>query len=123
MPLPFSIILAKDDVAMAIVRDKVVTVESLSTLHEYNKNTYTTKSDPVISGTMTFDGDAFFSGNVDTGSLAISDVVKLVYEDGVFKIAFFGVTTSETSGIKLLSSEGFILKDSNGLYLTAEEVE
>lgn len=31
--------------------------------------------------------------------------------------------TPITSGIKLLSSENYILKDSNGLYLTAKENE
>ena len=33
---------------MAEIKDKVVTVESLSALHEYNKETYLTEVDPVI---------------------------------------------------------------------------
>lgn len=32
---------------MAGVKDKVVTVESLSTLHEYNKKTYVDKTDVI----------------------------------------------------------------------------
>lgn len=32
-------------------------------------------------------------------------------------------TTPITNGIRLLSSEDYILKDSNGLYLTAKEDE
>lgn len=42
---------------MTEVKDKVVTVESLSALHEYNKDTYIPMVDPSGSGTMTFDGD------------------------------------------------------------------
>ena len=41
---------------MAEIKDKSVTVESLSVLHNYNKNTYMTKVDPVGSGTITLDG-------------------------------------------------------------------
>lgn len=37
---------------MAEVKDKVVTVESLSALHEYNKETYMTNTDPVGTGSF-----------------------------------------------------------------------
>lgn len=44
---------------MAEIKDKVITVESLSTLHEYNKETYVNKAD-IISmekgGTNASDG-------------------------------------------------------------------
>lgn len=37
--------------------------------------------------------------------------------------ANFYTTTRIVNGIALLSSEGYILKDSNGLYLTTKESE
>lgn len=73
---------------MAEVKDKVVTVESLSTLHEYNKNTYMPMVDPVGNGTMTMNGDASFSGNLDVGSLMINSKVKLVPTDDGLEIVF-----------------------------------
>ena len=42
---------------MIEVKDKLVTAESLSALHEHNKNTYMPMVDPTGSGTMSFDGD------------------------------------------------------------------
>lgn len=69
---------------MAEIKDKVVTVESLSTLHEHNTKTYMSMSNPVGSGSMNMDGNALFSGNVDIGSLTIGSKVKLVpTEDGI----------------------------------------
>ena len=46
---------------MAEIKDKIVTVESLSTLHEHNKENYMTKADPVGTGS--------FSMNRKEGSL------------------------------------------------------
>ena len=40
---------------MAGIKDKIVTVESLSTLHEHNKETYMTKVNPTGSGTLSID--------------------------------------------------------------------
>ena len=51
---------------MAVIKDKVVTVESLSALHEYNKDTYMPMVNPAGSGTMTMNGSASFSGNIST---------------------------------------------------------
>lgn len=104
---------------MLNIKDKVVTVESLSTLHEHNKNTYMTKVNPTGAGAMIFDGSALFSGNVGVGSLTIGSNIKLISTEGSLEMVFL----SETLGVKLLSSEGFILKDSNGLYLTLKEGE
>lgn len=56
---------------MAGVKDKVVTVESLSALHEYSKDTYMPMVDPTGSGTMTFDGD------INAGSLNLSSDLKV----------------------------------------------
>ena len=73
---------------MAQVKDKVVTVESLSILHEDNKNTYMVKNNPVGTGTMTMDGNANFSGNVDVGSIMIGSKIKLVPTENALEIVF-----------------------------------
>ena len=43
---------------MAEVKDKIVTVESLSSLHEHNKSTYMTKVDPTGSGSLSINRKA-----------------------------------------------------------------
>lgn len=73
---------------MAGIKDKVVTVESLSTLHEHNKNTYMFMDNPSGSGTMTMDGDANFSGDMNVGSLMIGSKVKLVPTGDALEIVF-----------------------------------
>lgn len=74
---------------MALVKDKVVTVESLAAVHTHNQDTYMTKSDPTGVGTMTMNGDGNFSGVVEVGSLKVGDAM-LEYNDtdGVLKIVF-----------------------------------
>ena len=74
---------------MAEVKNKIVTVESLATVHNHNKDTYMTKSDPTGVGTMTMTGDGNFSGIVEVGSLKIGDAI-MEYDstDGVLKIVF-----------------------------------
>lgn len=66
---------------MAEVKDKVVTVESMSALHEHNKETYMTKVDPTGSGTMTID-------EVNTNSLFIGSNVKLVATSEGLEVVF-----------------------------------
>lgn len=78
---------------MAEVKDKVVTVESLSTLHEHNKNTYMTKVDPIGSGVMTMDGTANFSGSVTVPSLIIGTNIKLVATEDSIEIVFLNEET------------------------------
>lgn len=73
---------------MAEIKDKIVTVESLAALHEDNKNTYMPKTDPTGSGTMTMDGDANFSGNINVGSITIGSNVKLVPTGDRIEIVF-----------------------------------
>lgn len=74
---------------MAETKDKVVTVESLSALHEHNKETYMTTVDPVGTGTMTMNGTMTISGvmtadEIDTKSLTIASSIQLVpTEDGI----------------------------------------
>ena len=80
---------------MAEIKDKVVTVESLSILHEDNKNTYMVKNDPTCNGTMTMDGNANFSGNVDVGSIMIGSKIKLVPTENALEIVFLDEETIE----------------------------
>lgn len=56
---------------MAEVKDKIVTVESLSALHQHNKDTYMQMVNPTGSGTMTFDGD-ISADSIATNSVAVS---------------------------------------------------
>ena len=70
------------------IKDKVATVESLSTLHEHNKNTYMPMADPVGSGTMTINGDGNFSGNINVNSITINSSVKLVPNADGIEIVF-----------------------------------
>lgn len=73
---------------MAEIKDKIVTVESLAALHTDSKNTYITKNNPAGNGTMTMDGDANFSGNVDVGSIMIGSKIKLVPTENALEIVF-----------------------------------
>lgn len=73
---------------MAEIKDKVVTVESLSILHKHNKETYMPMVDPVGSGTMVIDGDGTFSGNLNVSSITINSNVKLVSNDDGLEIVF-----------------------------------
>lgn len=79
---------------MAEIKDKVISVESLSVLHEHNKNTYMPKINPVGSGTMTINGDANISGDVFVGSLMIGSNVKLVPNDDGLEIVFLDDITT-----------------------------
>lgn len=78
---------------MAEIKDKVVTVESLSVLHEHNKNTYMPVVDPIGSGTMTMDGNGDFSGNLNASSITISSNIRLVLSEDGLKIEFLNQET------------------------------
>lgn len=47
---------------------------------------------------------------------------KVILDENTYCLNLYS-TTPITNGIRLLSSEGYILKDSNGLYLTFKEEE
>ena len=49
-----------------------------------------------------------------------NDKVKININDITYSMKLFSETLI-LNGIRLLSSEGYILKDANGLYLTAKE--
>lgn len=51
-----------------------------------------------------------------------SEIIKVNINGVVYKLNLFS-TTPIFNGISLLSSESYILKDANGIYLTAKEVE
>lgn len=82
---------------MAEIKDKTVTVESLSVLHEHNKKSYMPMVDPTGTGTMTFDGSGSFSGGITVGSLMIGSNVKLVPTEDSLEIVFLDEETIEES--------------------------
>lgn len=73
---------------MAEIKDKVVTVESLATLHKHNENSYMSKDNPVGNGIMMMNGDAEFSGNVNVGTFMIGSKIKLVPTGDSLEIIF-----------------------------------
>lgn len=80
------------------IKDKVVSVESLSVLHEYNQNTYIPMIDPAGSGTMIMDGDADFSGNVSVPYLTIGSNIKLIPTEDSLEIVFLDEETATEEG-------------------------
>lgn len=54
--------------------------------------------------------------------LGSSDKLKINLDNAVYCLNIFS-TIPILNGIKLLSSDNYILKDSNGLYLTLKEGE
>lgn len=54
--------------------------------------------------------------------LGSSEKLKLVLNNATYNLNLLS-TSLILNGIKLLSSEGYILRDSNGLYLTSKESE
>ena len=62
---------------MAEVKDKIVTVESLSAVHEYNKEAYMPKINPTGSGTLSIDsiriGDVLIEFTYGTLSFTFLD--------------------------------------------------
>lgn len=51
-----------------------------------------------------------------------SDKIKINLNDAIYHLNLF-TDTLILNGIRLLSSEGYTLRDSNGLYLTIKEGE
>lgn len=54
--------------------------------------------------------------------LGNSNKIKINIDGKAYRLNLFSIIPI-TNGIRLMSSENFILKDSNGLYLTAKESE
>ena len=80
---------------MTEVKDKVVTVEALSALHEHNKNAYMSMANPAGSGTLTMDGNGNFSGNLNVSSITIGTKIQLVPVDDRIEIVFLEEETIE----------------------------
>ena len=66
---------------MAEIKKNVVSTESLSVLHEYDKNTYMPMVNPSGSGTITID-------NINTNSLVFGSSIKLVPTNDRIEIIF-----------------------------------
>lgn len=73
---------------MAEVKDKIVTVESLATLHEYNKNTYETKEaleariTPIENGgTNSSDGAIGLANLFASGATILTEGIDYQYGD------------------------------------------
>lgn len=79
---------------MAEIKDKVISIESLSALHEHNKSTYMPMVNPVGSGMMTMNGDALFSKNLNANSITINSSVKLVPNDDGIEVVFLSQEAS-----------------------------
>lgn len=52
-----------------------------------------------------------------------SNKCKLNLNDIVCYLNLYSDTSTATNGIKLLTSDGYILKDSNGVYITLKSEE
>lgn len=70
------------------VKNKVVTLETLKVLHEYNKEYYMHKTNPSGEGEMSMDGNATFSGDVNVASFSIGSNIKFVPTDDYLEIVF-----------------------------------
>lgn len=66
---------------MAEIKDKVVTVESLSALHEHNKNTYMPMVNPTGSGTLTI-------SSINADSIMLGSNAKLITTNDGLEIVF-----------------------------------
>ena len=66
---------------MAGTKDKVVTVESLKALHDYNKKAYVPMVDPEVMGDLNvLDGDVYVDGTKLVKSTA--EDLKTLFADG-----------------------------------------
>lgn len=69
---------------MIEIKNKTITAESLSALHEHNKSSYMSKLNPAGSGTMEIDGDGSFSGHLTIGNIRLEpteDALNIVFLD------------------------------------------
>jgi hypothetical protein len=73
---------------MAEVKDKLVTVESLSILHEHTTKNYMSSNNPTGSGAMAIDGSGDISGNLNVGSFTIGSKIKLIPTSNSLEIVF-----------------------------------
>ncbi len=93
---------------MAEIKDKVVTVESLSILHEHNKDTYMPIVNPVGSGTMTMNGNGVFSGGLDVNSITINSSVKLSPNGDGLEVVFLEGGDTDDGGAADGGNQGVV---------------
>ena len=92
---------------MAEIKDKVVTVESLEALHDYNQKTYMPMNSPEGSGDLTIWGDGIFDGDVYVGGTTQEEGTKLVKSTDIIPIANGGTNASDgATGLKNLFASG-----------------
>lgn len=76
------------------LKNKLVTVESLSELHYHNIDTYAKQVDPHFSGFMITQGNSLFTGNaaflddVNAKALVLDYGVKLAFTENGLEIVF-----------------------------------
>lgn len=89
---------------MAEIKDKVVTVESLSALHEHNKKTYINKTGGDISGNFNF-------GNISSGlvwTATDGTIIKLrpYTPNNIFQITMQGGNWDKETGVFNIKTDG-----------------
>lgn len=118
---------------MAGIKDKLVSVESLSEVHQHNKDTYMTKVNPIVSGTITFDGDVATSNGFnisaknDSFEISNKDInnenkeTKLVIGDNnVFAYAEGERTEQDETGVSVTKNvDSSISVIPNHIYLSS----
>lgn len=96
---------------MAEIKNKVVTVESLSALHEYNQDTFMTNINPDGSGTMTFDGNIVIK-NANNGLYSVhpdtEELSSMVHMNPL--------------GSVVIGYDGYVNKNGNS-YICGKDVE
>ena len=74
---------------MAEIKDKVVTVDSLAAVHDYNQKTFMPMVNPEAMGDLSVhDGDGWFSGDVYVGGDNKDNGTKLVKSPNVLSIEY-----------------------------------
>lgn len=101
---------------MAEIKDKLVTVESLSTLNEHNKETYMTKVHPTGKGNLIMNSDGTSGGNgifngyvIASGNDMIDGLGKFaIYSEGNFGVSGTSIFWGTTNFMKELNVGGNI---------------
>ena len=88
-------------------KDKLITVESLAALHEYNQNTYMPMVNPEALGNLSIDGDGIFTGDVYVNGDSQENGTKLVKSTDVISIENGGTNATDgATGLKNLFADG-----------------
>lgn len=99
---------------MAEIKDKVVTVESLKALHDYNKATYISAETPEDVGNLSINGEGIsVEGDVYATGNVYADGDILVKSNDIIPIECGGTNATDGSnGLKNLLADGItVLSD------------